>query len=1480
MELLLEATSAGWTGPFDAAADVEADDRVGTLAAALWSAASGVGVAHPTLPSPIGLRLIRTGEVLAPDVPIGRSGLATGDVVELVSGATPGSARLAPLGAVALVDLRSGPDAGRSIGLGPGRHVLGRLEGSQLRIDDPALSRQHAALDVHPDGTVVLEPNPAAVNGTFVGGFEVRGPTQVRPGQEVFVGATVLALADPGRPDTRPRDRLGQIPFNPTPYRRAVPKPVALERVQSPPSPPTPSPGALVAALAPVVGGVLLALITRRPEYLLLTILGPIGGLYQRRSSKKIGRRTYAQQRDRFVARVERRRVELAGAVAAERVVRLEAAPDVASLAREAQLLQLRLWERRADSADALELRLGLGRLRSKVTTEVDRTAADEELTDWALTALADVDIEGAPITIDLATLGIAGLHGARADVEATLAALVIQAATLHSPEDLAVAAALPVDSVAGSERPGGPRTTGAEDLSWIKWLPHARTTTSPLEGAHVVVGHPATNLWLVRLLGVAADRLERSRGDVSFPHRPRLLVLVHERADPDRALVSQLLDVAPAVGIQVVWAGLDEHQLPRQCAAVAACDAPGTASRVWFTDPDREPRSFDPERLHQATAAAIARSLAPLRDASTASLTTAIPRKVALFEALELVDPSPSELLGRWAEGGGYELAAALGVAADGILRLDLVEQGPHALIAGTSGSGKSELLQTLVCALAAAHPPTRCTFLFIDYKGGASSAEFRDLPHTVGYVTNLDGRMSLRALTSLRAELGRRMRILEGRAKDLEELLAVAPTEAPPSLVIIIDEFATLVKEIPDFVAGIVDIAQRGRSLGIHLVLATQRPTGAVNDNILANTNLRLSLRVLDPADSVSVINSPEAANVPVPLRGRGFVRTGPRELTAFQCAWSGAPFTTTSRVLTAEPWLLPGQALAGLQRAAPPAGPPTKDDVPTQLEVLVKVAAEAAQVLRLPPPRQPWVEPLPDLVPLAGLLDRVGRRRLAADPGRLLVLGLLDDPANQAQEPALVDLEQTGGLVVYGGGGSGKTTALRTIAAGLASQGGPEGVLLYALDFANRALDQLRPLPHCAGVAMGDDLEAVTRLLTVLATEVERRRRVLADAHAESLSALREQAGAMVLPRIVLLIDGYGAFHAAFDQGQLFEWIARAHKLVAEGRQVGVHFVITADRRTAVPPALLAAIAARFVLRMADADDMAVLGVPVKVARAAELETGRGFLDGTVEVQLACASDDHRGAAQAGAIAALGSKLATTARARPLPALPDTLRAAPSAMGRLEPVFGVADLTLEPVTADLRRGHLIVVGPQGSGRSGALLSVALGLHCHPMGAEGARPWLVGLGRPGSPLATLGIWDDAGFTGPERAEAAERLATMLAEVDGRRVEAVVVIDQAEDTEDSPVSGILERVARSEAARIVVACDIGSLGRTFGGGWLQEAKRSRSTLVLQPEDRNQVEALGGVRPSLRPGQTFPPGRGVYVHGGGPVLMQVQLPAG
>ncbi|NEC92777.1 FtsK/SpoIIIE domain-containing protein, partial [Streptomyces sp. SID12501] len=232
--------------------------------------------------------------------------------------------------------------------------------------------------------------------------------------------------------------------------------------------------------------------------------------------------------------------------------------------------------------------------------------------------------------------------------------------------------------------------------------------------------------------------------------------------------------------------------------------------------------------------------------------------------------------------------LRAVLGQGVAGELVLDLRRDGPHALVGGTTGSGKSEFLQAWVLATATAHSPDRVTFLFVDYKGGAAFADCVELPHCVGLVTDLTPHLVRRPLTSLRAELRRREHLLQRKkAKDLLSLERTGDPETPPALVIVVDEFAALVSEVPEFVDGVVDVAQRGRSLGLHLVLATQRPAGVIKDNLRANTNLRIALRTADEQDSTDVLGSPVSAHFDPAVPGRGAVRTGPGRIALFQSA-----------------------------------------------------------------------------------------------------------------------------------------------------------------------------------------------------------------------------------------------------------------------------------------------------------------------------------------------------------------------------------------------------------------------------------------------------------------------------------------------------------------------------------------------------------------------------------------------------------------
>ncbi len=207
--------------------------------------------------------------------------------------------------------------------------------------------------------------------------------------------------------------------------------------------------------------------------------------------------------------------------------------------------------------------------------------------------------------------------------------------------------------------------------------------------------------------------------------------------------------------------------------------------------------------------------------------------------------------------------LRAIVGQSSQGTFSVDIRSDGPHALVGGTTGAGKSELLQAWILGMAAAHSPQRVTFLLVDYKGGSAFRDCVKLPHTVGLVTDLSPHLVRRALASLAAELHYREHLLaRHKAKDLVELERRGEVDAPPSLIIVVDEFAALVQEVPEFVDGVVNVAQRGRSLGLHLILATQRPAGVIKDNLRANTNLRMALRMADENDSDDVLGSKEAA------------------------------------------------------------------------------------------------------------------------------------------------------------------------------------------------------------------------------------------------------------------------------------------------------------------------------------------------------------------------------------------------------------------------------------------------------------------------------------------------------------------------------------------------------------------------------------------------------------------------------------------
>lgn len=853
--------------------------------------------------------------------------------------------------------------------------------------------------------------------------------------------------------------------------------------------------------------------------------------------------------------------------------------------------------------------------------------------------------------------------------------------------------------------------------------------------------------------------------------------------------------------------------------------------------------------------------------------------------------------LKSRWTPGTDRDpgtLPATVGRSDAGPVEIDLRTHGPHALVGGTTGAGKSEFLQTWILSLAAAYSPDRVTFLLVDYKGGAAFADCVALPHTVGLVTDLDPHLVRRALTSLRAELRHREELLNAHgAKDLMGLERRSDLAAPPLLLIVIDEFAALAKEIPEFVDGLIDVAQRGRSLGLHLIMATQRPAGVIGDNLRANTNLRVALRMADAGDSTDVIGTADAAHFAPEVPGRAVVKVGAGRSVHFQTAYLGG------RSDAARPDTIEISDLvlgSGRPWAVVPERSPVEDRTTSaarDIERLVRNIQVAADALRLEHPRRPWVDQLPAVAPLATL--GASARQDHTDAA-VLTLGLVDDPAHQRRSPLRIDLRASGNIALFGAPGSGKTTALLSVA--VAAVGADAQTRVYGIDAASGRLGVLAGLPHTGDVVPADDADRTARLLGMI-------RDLITDREATRTSA----------PPVLLLLDGFGAFRDLYEH-QATGAAAFAHlvDLLRSGRHVGVHVVLASERAMTLPSAIAASIGETLVLRMNSDNDYGMVGASADVLRTAP--PGRAMhLPSGLEVHIALPGPGPDDDAVDEALTELGrvSRAQGVADAPGVPEVPTHLARAdlpPSASAR---AFAVETTRLTPVDVP-SSGVMLVTGPAGSGRTTAIRSILAARLAH-ADDRGVAVDLALLSPRASPLAEGYAWRRRGDAAPERAALIDALTTALGGTprasSAALLSAIPLIGTPSSGTDAPTPAPAPDAAfafpRPGHEGIVVIEDIGGFdgsgdeaalaallkllrrsdlsvivegeNATLTSVWelASPLRGARWGLALQPDATDTPSVYTATFPRARRAD-FPPGRGFLVRNGGVTGVHVTQP--
>ncbi|MFE9435935.1 FtsK/SpoIIIE domain-containing protein [Streptomyces sp. NPDC006640] len=1470
------------------------------------------------------------GYPVDPGATIGTSPLREGAVVSLhdPAGCLPGE----PTG---LVELRvaGGPAAGAVHRLGIGRYDIGSGPASYIRIDDPELAARALTLSVATDGTCRLDVHgekagagekPSA--GGAADGADRKDGVRLDGelfasldddtwplGAQVAVGNTLLQLdryAPPNAALKWSEDGAG-LDYN-RPPRLHPPERETKFRLPSPVRDYEARPLPWLMALTPLVSAVVMVMVFGRWYYMIMALLSPLIMLGNYFMDKKQGRKSHAKQVKEYKEHKERIENDAQEALVAERLDRRQAIPDPATVLSLGTGPRTRLWERRRTDADHLLLRVGTGQMPSEVVLDDPERDEHKRQVTWT--------IEDAPVSLPLAERGVVGIAGPGDSAQALGRWAVAQAAVLHSPLD--------VQFYVLTEN------SGRDSWDWVRWLPHSRPAGA--QDANVLIGTDAETVGarigeLTQLLD-ARQKAARANGNKASFSDPDIVVVW----DGSRRLrsmpgVVRLLREGPAMSMYALCLDAEERFLPGECQAIVIAEpkpeeyasarqpartaptapaAPGgfPSFHAWHAaEPDDSAagagkplelrlrvqqtgiarvKDVRPDFVSSAWCGRLARALSPLRDISGETEDSALPGASRLLDVLQLEPPTSDAITARWRM-GGQSTTAVIGESYDGPFGIDMRRDGPHGLIAGTTGSGKSELLQTIVASLAVANTPENMTFVLVDYKGGSAFKDCVKLPHTVGMVTDLDAHLVERALESLGAELKRREHILAAAdAKDIEDyqdLVRRDPSHASvPRLLIVIDEFASMVRDLPDFVTGLVNIAQRGRSLGIHLLLATQRPSGVVSPEIRANTNLRIALRVTDGGESSDVIDSPEAGHISKSTPGRAYVRLGHASLVPFQSGRVGGRRPGAADPAALAPWAGPLD-WADLGRAAlvKPKAEQREEEEITDLKVLVDAVRDANRVLGIPQQHSPWLPALSETL----LLDEVPVPAFAGGPGKLApaAYGVEDLPADQARRPVVVDFASFGHLLIGGAPRSGRSQILRTIAGSLARTHSAADVHLYGIDCGNGALNALTRLPHCGAVVGRNQTERVVRLIARLKGELTRRQDLLADA---GFADIGEQRAAVPeserLPHIVVLLDrweGWLPTLGEYDHGDLTDQLTA---MMREGASVGLHMVMTGDRQI-LSTRIGSLTEDKYGLRLADRSDFSLIGINARKIPE-EIPPGRGYRNehGT-ETQFALLTEDATGQGQAAALSAIGETAAARDAELPRARRPFRVDVLPTRItfadawemrdpdasrSKLWGLVGIGGDDIMGFGPDLSQGvpTFVIAGPAKSGRSTTLMNMARSYL-----AQGVR-LVVAAPRP-SPLreldgeeGVLKVFDEDDIEGDDLREAIDS-ATPEEPI-------VVLVDDGEVLEDCDAETVFKRIVQRGGERglgLVIAGDEEDVCSGFSG-WQVEMKKGRRGILLSPQDSSAGELIGIRTNRSMVGGPVAPGKGLLHLGDGEPL--------
>ncbi|MFF8847538.1 type VII secretion protein EccCa [Streptomyces sp. NPDC015127] len=1164
-----------------------------------------------------------------------------------------------------------------------------------------------------------------------------------------------------------------------------------------------------------------------------------------------------------------------------------------------------RVWERRVADDDFAQVRIGLGSQQLATPLIAPETAPVDELEPLTAGAMqqfvnAHGTLDGLPMAVSLRAFYHLTVSGDPDSVRSAARAMVGSLAALHSPEDLVVAVAA--------------NTNAAPEWEWAKWLPHVQDT-GPGDGAGTrrLITTDARDLQ-----DMLATRLEgRPRfhgGNHPLLDQPHIVVVLDGQSVPQ---ASALAAPEGLQGVTIIEVVPGENTGARGGLSVIV-----QPDSLQLESGHGLVYDGTPDRLSLEAAEALARQLAPLRIASGGDDDEPLLANLEFTDLLNLGDAASVDVSRTWRPRSQSErLRVPIGVGEDGSpVMLDLKEaaqegMGPHGLCVGATGSGKSELLRTLVLGLAVTHSSETLNFVLADFKGGATFAGMSQMPHVAAVITNLADDLTLvdRMGDSIRGELNRRQEMLRDAGNyanihDYEKARAAgAPLQPIPSLVLVIDEFSELLTAKPDFIEMFVQIGRIGRSLGVHLLLASQRLEEGRLRGLETYLSYRVGLRTFSAAESRAAIGVPDAYTLPnVP--GSGYLKYGTDEMVRFKAAYvsgvyrshqhaavSSGPLPVDRRPVpfTAAP--VPVRYIQPTAQSTVPDARTSEDDAlaDSVLDVIVRRlegrGAEAHQVW-LPPLDNP--PPLDELLPgLAGVEGRGLTQPGYEGAGRLVVpLGVVDKPFEQRRDILFRDFSGAAGhMQIVGGPQSGKSTLLRTLISAFALTHTPQEVQFYGLDFGGGGMSSISGLPHVGGVASRLDPERVRRTVAEVYGILSRREEYFRSAGIDSIATyrrLRARGEISVTDQpwgdVFLVIDGWGNFRSDYEGLE-----SAVVDIAARGLGYGIHVVLTASRSMEVRSNLKDLLMNRLELRLGDTmdsevDRKAAVNVPSGVP-------GRGLTPEVLHFMAAVPRIDGISSDSdlSEATAAMTQEVTRHWTAAPAPAvrlLPRELQAQSLPAGYAEPQRGVAfaidENALEPVFVNFDRDpFFLIFGESESGKSN-LLRLLIKQLTERYDGDSAKFFVIDNRRalldvtPASHLAEYVPMsnnmdhhvDALADLMQRRTPSADVTAQQLRDRSWWRGPSVYVVvddyDLVSTSSGNPLAKLTELLpfARDVGVRFIIARSAAGASRAGYESFMQRMMELGAQGVLLSGDPTEGDVLGGVR--MRP---MPAGRGVFV---------------